>query len=517
MSIVLLVALLLPALGGLAAAGGRGSAAARSAGAAFVLSLGVAAHVLVSGPVASRLGETGAGFAADRVTVLLLLLVLGVSAVTQAFARRYLAGDIRAGRFFALAGLLTSATAAMVTAATLVGLAVAWSASSVALCLLLALYRGFPAADEGARRTAFSFALGDAALWAAVGLSVITWGDVDLTALAASGVPAPADPATVTTIALLVVVAALARSAQLPFQRWLPATMAAPTPVSALLHAGVVNGGGVLLVRLSPIFGASATATHVAFAAGATTALYGTVLMLTKPDVKGALAHSTIGQMGFMVMTCGLGAFGAAVFHLVAHGLYKATLFLGSGGAVSRRKRHLTAPPRPKLSAVGQVRALSLAVLVPTVALVLAHQALTGSPSGDHNAALVAFAFVTGVSLTWGWMRRSPSLASTAMFLPVLGAATLAYLAGLRTVTGYLDPAWRAPARRPSPSGRCSRSWPSARRSRSCAPPHCGVLRTAPISVCTSGRSQRGTRTARPAHAGLAGRFPSGPRTDPAG
>src|SRR4029079_4545440 len=115
-------------------------------------------------------------------------------------------------------------------------------------------------------------------------------------------------------IAVLIVVAALSRSAQIPFHRWLPATLAAPTPVSALLHAGVVNGGGVLLVKLSVL--STPPAAGIVIAAGTASMAYGAVLMLVKPDIKGALAYSTMAQMGFMMLTCGLGLWAAAVIHL---------------------------------------------------------------------------------------------------------------------------------------------------------------------------------------------------------
>jgi len=342
MTALLVTIVALPFVGALAARSAgdvRGAAriGAAVAGASFALALALTVHVAVSGPV----GVTVAGepvLYADRVGAVLLLLVSGVSAVVQGFAGRYLLGDLRAVRFFAATGLLTGATAAMVTAATLVGLALAWTAAGAALCLLLGLYRGLPAAGEGVRRTVRAFAIGDGALWLGVVIALLAWGNPDLRSLGTVAAADPGDEVALAVVSCLLVVAAVGRSAQLPLQRWLPATLAAPTPVSALLHAGVINGGGILLVRTSALFGASAWATHFAFAIGAATTVYGTALMLTKPDIKGALAHSTMGQMGFMVMTCGLGAFAAAAFHLVAHGMYKASLFLGSGGAVQRRR-----------------------------------------------------------------------------------------------------------------------------------------------------------------------------------
>ena len=131
-------------------------------------------------------------------------------------------------------------------------------------------------------------------------------------------------------------VAALARCAQGPFGPWLPGTVAAPTPVSALLHAGFVNGGGILLIRTGAIASSSAVAMVVAFAVAAATAVVATAIMAQRSDVKSELAYSTMGQMGFMVAECAVGAFGAGVVHLIGHALYKATLFLGSGAQMPR-------------------------------------------------------------------------------------------------------------------------------------------------------------------------------------
>ena len=137
-------------------------------------------------------------------------------------------------------------------------------------------------------------------------------------------------------VALLVVVAALARCAQGPFGPWLPGTVAAPTPVSALLHAGFVNGGGILLIRTGAIASSSSVALVVAFAVAAATAVVATAIMAQRSDVKSELAYSTMGQMGFMVAECAVGAFGAGLVHLIGHALYKATLFLGSGAQMPR-------------------------------------------------------------------------------------------------------------------------------------------------------------------------------------
>lgn len=450
MSWTLVAAVALPALAGLlgSVGGSHRGVTTRSTVVLTALSLAAAlvaaAAVAVDGPLSVVVersdGSALVGLHADRVGVVLLCLICGVSTVVQGFAGRYLRGDPRARRFHAVAALMTAATAATAIAATLVGLAVAWTLSGVALCVLLNLYRELPAARDGVRRTVRAFAIGDGALWVAVAVAVATWGDLDLRSLGEEAPALASDDVALVTVACLLVVAAIARSAQLPLQGWLPATLAAPTPVSALLHAGVVNAGGVLLVRLSPVFGASTAATHLAFAAGAATAVYGTALMLVKPDIKGALAHSTMGQMGFMIMTCGLGAFAAAIFHLAAHGMYKATLFLGSGSAVHRHVRHRRAPPIAALGRAHTVAAAAGALLVSGVVLGASVLLLYGEAAGSTTA-LLLFAWATVAWASFGWLLRQPSLAGA---LTVVGAIVLAvplYVWLLDAFSAFLAPA----------------------------------------------------------------------------
>ena len=139
------------------------------------------------------------------------------------------------------------------------------------------------------------------------------------------------------TAALLLLIAAAARCALPPFAGWLLSSMTAPTPVSALMHAGLVNAGGFLLIRFAPVFEAAPIARAAAVAIGLVAALYGVGVMSVRPDIKRSLAGSTVSQMGFMIMSCGLGAYAAALWHIVAHGLFKAWLFLGSGSSVGMR------------------------------------------------------------------------------------------------------------------------------------------------------------------------------------
>ncbi|WP_163803976.1 proton-conducting transporter transmembrane domain-containing protein [Mycolicibacterium anyangense] len=382
-------------------------------------------------------GQAILAVSADRLAVVLLMLVFGVSTIVQAFAVRYLAEDARAGWFTAGAGLLTTGSALLMTAQTLWVLAIGWTVAGVALCLLLATYWPLPAARDGVRRTATAFLIGDLALWVAVGIVATHAGTVDLGALRAQ----PLAGTTVVIAACLVVAAALSRSAQIPFHRWLPATLAAPTPVSAMLHAGVVNAGGILLIKLSPLMAASGLAQALTILAGIATLAYGAVVMLVKPDIKGALAHSTMAQMGFMILTCGLGLWAAAVFHLVAHGFYKATLFLSSGSAIAYRRRKVMLPAATPTASQRRV-ALVAAPVLPAAALGLAVAVVPSGP-GDHLAewALLIFAWVTGTAATWGWLARRPGSGGVFGAAAFLLPAATAYVGLVATVGGFLAPA----------------------------------------------------------------------------
>jgi NADH:ubiquinone oxidoreductase subunit 5 (subunit L)/multisubunit Na+/H+ antiporter MnhA subunit len=323
------------------------------------------------------------------------------------------------------------------TAATLITLAICWTLAGVALCLLLGMYWHLPAARDGVRRTAIAFGIGDLALWTAVAIATASRGRIDLRDIGSGIFSGPI----VAVLAFLVVVAALSRSAQIPFHRWLPATLAAPTPVSALLHAGVVNAGGILLIRLAPL-ATDDVARALTIVAGAATMIYGTLVMLVKPDIKGALAHSTMAQMGFMILTCGLGLWAAAVIHLVAHGFYKATLFLSSGSAISRHRRLSSLPAAAPLTRRRGLMNASAAVLLPAVALAAA-LALVPLQPGDRAAehALLVFAGVTGAAVTRGWLQRRPGLRGVLTGGAVLIPAAVAYVAIISGVTGYLNPA----------------------------------------------------------------------------
>ncbi len=362
---------------------------------------------------------------ADRLGALLLAFVLAATLVVQSYAVRALRGDLLRHRFFAASGVAASGTATVVVAADLWVMTVAWLLVSAATVALL-VHDGRPTAVAAGRRAAVTFLVGDAALLAGTVAATAAMGSVtlrpdELDALVAEG-PTVGPLPLAALLALATVAAAMTRSALPPAQRWLPMSVAAPTPSSAVLHAGIVNGGGVLLVRLAPVMAASRLATGVAVAGGCAGVLVGGAVSRTRPDVKSGLAWSTVAQMGFMVVQAVTGLLGPALVHMVAHGMYKANLFLGAGSTLAH-----THPARPDTAPRAGRVVLSAAAtaLVVGVAWWLVRPSSFVGPAGWVFAGFVT---VTVAQLTWAWLRGRPerSALDVAAFAGLVVAVTTA-------------------------------------------------------------------------------------------
>jgi NAD(P)H-quinone oxidoreductase subunit 5 len=262
---------------------------------------------------------------------------------------------------------------------------------------LLVFYPERPGALLAAKKKFITARLGDACLIGAVILMVKAFGTFDIANLleqARLALGAGIAPVTVPYAAGLLALAALLKSAQFPTHGWLLEVMETPTPVSALLHAGIINAGGFLIVRFAEVMVLSAPSLYFLAVVGGFTALLGAIAMLTQTSVKVSLAWSTIAQMGFMLLQCGLGAFSIAVLHIVAHSLYKAHAFLSSGSVVelARSSRIPAAQTSPSVPAIVGNLGLALAIVV------LIGTLLGVSPS--HDPAVLAFGaiFVLGLS-----------------------------------------------------------------------------------------------------------------------
>ncbi len=285
------------------------------------------------------------GFYIDRLSAVMMVLIAGVGTIIYTYSVGYLYQDPHERRYLALIGFTTFVLLCMVSSANLVMLFVFWQFLSY-LLYLLAHNHVHAATLAGAFRTFTLLRLGDIAFLAGLVLAHQLYGTLEFPDLFTKAreasvtlSPLPGweiDGATAVT--LLLFIGGMSKSAQFPLHVWLPRSLYAPTPVHALLHAGIINAGGFLINRLAPLFGMSSTTLHVAFVVGTITAILGASMMLAQNDIKKTLGFSTIGQMGYMIMECGLGAFSLAVFHLIAHGLFKATVFLNCGNVIHKAR-----------------------------------------------------------------------------------------------------------------------------------------------------------------------------------
>lgn len=414
---------------------------------AVVLLVSVATGGSVDAVITSADGAAVVGLTADRVGAVLVLLTSLVGLIVQAFASRSLVGDPRSARFHVLAAVLAGATSLVAIAATGSGLVVAWVTISVILVALLGHKAPWPAAVRSQRLTARSFLIGDGVLVFGMLAAIVAIGDVDLRVTGAEAAALEAESVgslnLVTVVAICLVVAGIARSALVPLHTWLPSTLAAPTPVSALLHAGVINGAGVLLVRFSPIFTSSASAMALAFAVGVVTALFATAIMLVRTDVKGSLVWSTSGQMGFMIVQLGVGAFAAALFHIVGHALFKAAMFLGAGGAISAHSRQTQRPHlgRADLTVLSsRVTRLVVGLLVPLAAFALALWVVDPHLTAAATILIVVFGALSVGRAANGWMSATPFSATRTIAAAIGGVvtATFAYVGGIAVFEGFV-------------------------------------------------------------------------------
>jgi NADH-quinone oxidoreductase subunit L len=344
----------------------------------------------------------------------------------------------------------------MVSSANLVMLFVFWQLVSW-LLFLLAHNHAHAATLQGACKTFTLLRAGDAAFLAGIVLAHALYGTVEFRELfeRAAAMPVLLSPVPgieisgATAVTLLIFVGAMSKSAQFPIHIWLPHFLYAPTPVSALLHAGIINAGGFLLNRLAPLYGLSPTTLHVVFVVGMLTAVLGASMMLVQNDIKKTLGFSTIGQMGYMIMECGLGAFALAVFHLIAHGLFKATAFLNCGDVIHRVRQEPASPHARH--AVTQYELLGLTwatgffttLLLPFVILLVTHGVLR-IPLLESQGTLVFLFFIWVTSsqaiLTLTRLRAVASWKVSVAMLVTLLFVVFTYLFAAEAFTHFLYP-----------------------------------------------------------------------------
>jgi NADH-quinone oxidoreductase subunit L len=434
--------------------------------AAFVLSIWTLQMVRTEGPMhlvllqpqPSLPGSFNISLLIDRLSAVMMVLITGVSAIVHIYSTRHMQGERGYARFYALLGLITAVLLGLVCSADLLMLFVCWQLVTWLLYLLLVHNYERPAAVRTAFKAFLVLRLGDTAFLAGVLLAWRSYGTLEFPALFERAAetaatialwPGGAQMSVATLVTLLLFVGAMSKSAQFPLHVWLPDTMDTPTPVSALMHAGIVNAGGFLINRLAPLYGLAPDTLHVAFVIGGLTAIIAAAVMLTRPDIKTKLGFSTVGQMGYMVMECGLGAFALAIFHLIAHGVFKATLFLWAGNVIHEARRDPTFPAGHDAADIEPshlpwLTGVIMTLLLPLLILLAAH-GVVRVPLQDAQGAVIFlfFAWVTSAQAILSLYRLraigSWKVAGVMVFTVFLVIGT--YLWAAESFTYFLYPA----------------------------------------------------------------------------
>ena len=470
MSLVLIVPLFLLAAAGIVMLGdetprfSRAKAAAYPVGLAFLSAIGTLTLVTSQGPITVRFYDPASvasfiipiGFYVDRLSAVMMTLITGVSTIIYCYSTGYMYQDHHARRYLALICLTDFVLICMVSSGNLMMLFLFWQLLSY-LLYVLAHNHGHPATLAGAFKTFTLLRVADTAFLAGIVLAYQLYGTLEFQELFAR---AAATPMTVsilpgmeisatTAVTFLLFIGAMGKSAQFPLHLWLPGSLFAPTPVHALLHAGIINAGGFLINRLAPLFGMSSTTLHIAFVIGTLTAALGATMMLAQNDIKKTLGFSTIGQMGYMIMECGLGAFSLAVFHLIAHGLFKATVFLNCGNVIHKARQEPHFPHvdhedvEAGFSRLTWLTGFVTTLFIPLLILLVTHGVLH-IPLLESQGTVIIFFFIWITSsqaiLTLTQLRTVASWkVSTAMLLTLL-FIVFVYLFAVGSFTSFLYP-----------------------------------------------------------------------------
>ncbi len=359
----------------------------------------------------------------NELSAILVPYVAILGLVIRKYATKYMWDEAGYKRFFILLNFIFSSIYLLVMSNNLIVLALAWQLMSVGLYLLVSFNVGSKTAVKNARWTMYIHKGADFVFLLAVILTYKTFGSFDLVVLKEQWLVMSQNPINdpmIFVVGLLYLLAAMMKSAIVPFHIWLPYTSEAPTPVSALMHAGVVNVGGILLNKMAYLLILTPMVLNIAFVIGLFTAIFASLLMLVVSDIKRSLGYSTVGQMGYMIMEIGLGAFSLAVYHLIVHGIFKASLFLESGSVIKYARQDPNIPERLshkifsdkniKYKSTKTFKLIALFTIVPVLAF-LGIKMLLAPEFFEFNAAIVilAFAWLTGAQLFLSFFKEFKS------------------------------------------------------------------------------------------------------------
>lgn len=278
-----------------------------------------------------------AGFLVDPISVVMILVVTGVGTLIHLFSMGYMSHDERPSKYFAYLNFFIFNMLILVLGDNLLVMFVGWEGVGLASYLLIGFWFKDKEKSAAGMKAFITNRIGDAAFLLGIFVLFTSFGTVSFVALNEA---MPASPellwsGPITLACLLLFIGATGKSAQIPLYVWLPDAMAGPTPVSALIHAAtMVTAGVYMIVRMSGVFMAAPNAMMVVAIIGGLTAVVAAIIGLTQWDIKKVLAYSTVSQLGYMFLACGVGAFMPALFHLMTHAFFKALMFLGSGSVI---------------------------------------------------------------------------------------------------------------------------------------------------------------------------------------
>lgn len=412
----------------------------------FLLSIVFFAWNLSHGPANIVLSETqiaslkvSLGLRIDGLSSLLFFMVTLLGASVGRYAARYLDGERRQRTFDWYLLLTIGCVSLLVLSSNLLMLFAMWLATSYCLHQLLVYYPERPQAIIAARKKFIVSRIGDVCLLGGIALLYQMTGSFDFDEIfARKNELASTHGSNFHFAGVLFAAGAMTKSAQFPFHFWLPETMETPTPVSALMHAGIINAGGFLIIRMSPLLHLATWALTLLTAVGAITAVFGALVMATQNDIKKKLAYSTISQMGMMMFGCGLGAFSIALFHIFAHSFYKAHAFLSTGNLTAESKKRGLKLQAPSMFILLLASMIGLAIIAIGV----------NYHSGDYLAYFVygavlqlgLFQNIGHADLSSSSRIRVTAITAIGLVLAVIAYAILEHAIGF-TVLGIVGPA----------------------------------------------------------------------------
>lgn len=358
----------------------------------------------------------------DRVAKIMLVYILIIGVLIYRYAQNYLESDVTRMRFLSQFNLVIVSVMLLVMSANLFTAFVAWQFMGINLYILLNHYHNDPAANRAAKKKFVINRIGDCTFLLAI---ILTY-----QASSASTFAAIAHSPNAALICGLLFISIMTKCAQFPFHIWLIDTMETPTPVSALMHTGVINAGGVLLTRISASLVTFPLLCGMILFTGLISALLSIHWMNQQPDVKKKLAYSTMGQMGYMLMQCALGVFPAAIFHLMSHGFYKASLFLNAGETLRDRAE----PDVQTSSYLNIIASLIVALLIVTITYILSGGLKMPLPPlmlGFIVLTLTALIRKTHASSDISWQ-------SVSLVYGLLATMVLVYFVGIHAFTNLL-------------------------------------------------------------------------------